>query len=96
VRTPAFVRFSTVAGGAGSVDTPCDVRLCRAILHEGGQLGSRRQQHPAFGHPKAIAATEGAKAPMDKAGAEKDKASPALALTSSRRLACVSGIASRK
>ncbi len=26
VRTPVFVRFSTVAGGAGSVDTPRDVR----------------------------------------------------------------------
>ena len=25
-RTPVFVRFSTVAGGAGSVDTPRDVR----------------------------------------------------------------------
>ena len=25
-KTPAFVRFSTVAGGAGSVDTPRDVR----------------------------------------------------------------------
>ena len=26
VRTPVFTRFSTVAGGAGSVDTPRDVR----------------------------------------------------------------------
>ena len=26
VRTPVFARFSTVAGGAGSVDTPRDVR----------------------------------------------------------------------
>lgn len=81
-RSPSFISFSaltsgrrhsspsTVAGGAGTVDTPCDVRLCRAILHEGGQLRSRQRQHPAFGHPKAIAATEGAKAPLDKAGVE--------------------------
>ncbi len=26
MRTPLFTRFSTVAGGAGSVDTPRDVR----------------------------------------------------------------------
>jgi catalase len=38
-KTPLFARISTVAGGAGSVDTPRDV------------LGSGRQQRSGFLHP---------------------------------------------
>jgi len=41
--TPVFTRFSTVAGGAGSVDTPRRAGLCRQIPYAAGQLGSGRQ-----------------------------------------------------
>ena len=57
VKTPLFTRFSTVAGGAGSVDTPRDVRGFAASrlrgqdVHERGQLGSGWQQHPGLFHP---------------------------------------------
>ena len=51
-RTPAFVRFSTVAGNKGSADLARDVRgLRREALHAGGQLGPGRQQHPGVLHP---------------------------------------------
>ena len=51
-RTEAFVRFSTVAGSKGSFDLARDVRgIRRQALHQAGQLGSRRQQHPSVLHP---------------------------------------------
>ena len=38
-KTPVFARFSTVAGGAGSVDTPARrARICREVLHPGRQF----------------------------------------------------------
>jgi hypothetical protein len=40
-KTPVFTRFSTVAGGAGSVDTPRDDR---------GELGFGRQQYSGILH----------------------------------------------
>ena len=50
-KTPVFVRFSTVAGNKGSAG-PCArcARFCGQVLHEGRQLGSRRQQYPGFLH----------------------------------------------
>ena len=51
-RTPAFVRFSTVAGNKGSADLARDVRGFAVKLYtQGGQLGHRRQQHPGVLHP---------------------------------------------
>ena len=51
-KTEVFVRFSTVAGGAGSVDTPRDVRGFAVKFYTArGQLGPRRQQHPGVLHP---------------------------------------------
>ena len=44
--TPMFARFSTVAGELGSPDTaPRPARLRAEVLHAGGQLRPRRQQH---------------------------------------------------
>ena len=52
-RVPVFVRFSTVAGGAGSVDLPRDVRgFAVKFYTERGQLRPRRQQHSRFLHPR--------------------------------------------
>ena len=43
-KTPAFVRFSTVAGNKGSADLRARrSRLCGEALHKGRQLGHRRQ-----------------------------------------------------
>ncbi len=43
-RTPAFVRFSTVAGSKGSADLARDVRGFAVKLYtQRGQLGHRRQ-----------------------------------------------------
>ncbi len=51
-QTPAFVRFSTVAGNKGSADLARDVRgFAAEVLHPRGQLGPRRQQHPGLLHP---------------------------------------------
>jgi catalase len=50
-KTEVFVRFSTVAGGAGSVDTPRDVRGFAVKFYTRGQLGSGRQQYPGLLHP---------------------------------------------
>ena len=51
-KTPVFVRFSTVAGGAGSGDTPRDVRgFAVKFYTRGRQLRPRRQQHPGVLHP---------------------------------------------
>ncbi len=51
-RTEVFARFSTVAGGAGSVDTPARrPRLCGEALYGRRQLGPGRQQHPGLLHP---------------------------------------------
>ena len=51
-RTPAFVRFSTVAGSKGSFDLARDVRGFAVKLYtQRGQLGPRRQQHPGLLHP---------------------------------------------
>ena len=50
-KTPLFTRFSTVAGGAGSVDTPRDVRgFAVKVLHKRGELGPGREQHPSVLH----------------------------------------------
>ena len=51
-KTPAFVRFSTVAGNKGSADLARDVRGFAVKLYtQAGQLGHRRQQHPGLLHP---------------------------------------------
>ena len=51
-KTPAFVRFSTVAGSKGSRRSGARrARLCGQALHQGRQLGHRRQQHPGLLHP---------------------------------------------
>ena len=43
-KTPVFARFSTVAGGAGSADTPRDVRGFSVKFYtQEGQLGSGRE-----------------------------------------------------
>ena len=45
-RTPMFARFSTVAGELGSRGhRPRPARLRAEVLHAGGQLRPRRQQH---------------------------------------------------
>ncbi len=52
VRTPLFTRFSTVAGGSGSVDTPRDVRGFAVVrcTRKKAILGSRGQQHSRLLH----------------------------------------------
>ncbi len=50
-RTEVFVRFSTVAGGAGSIDTPRDVRGFALSSTRGKATGTCRQQHPDFLYP---------------------------------------------
>jgi catalase len=50
-RTPAFVRFSTVAGNKGSADLARDVRGFAVKLYtQEGNWGHRRQQHPGLLH----------------------------------------------
>ena len=52
LKTPVFVRFSTVAGSRGSSDLARDVRGLRGeVLHGGRQLRPGRQQHPGLLHP---------------------------------------------
>ena len=51
VKTPVFVRFSTVVGSRGSSDLARDVRgFCRQVLHRRRQLRSGRQQYSRFLH----------------------------------------------
>ena len=51
-KTPVFVRFSTVAGGAGSGDLPRDVRgFATKFYTRGRQFRSGRQQYPSLLHP---------------------------------------------
>ena len=53
VKTPVFVRFSTVAGSEGSTDMARDVRgFCCQVLHQGRKLGSRRKQHSSLFHSR--------------------------------------------
>ena len=50
--TPAFVRFSTVAGSKGSFDLARDVRGFAVKLYtKQGNWDHRRQQHPGLLHP---------------------------------------------
>ena len=52
VRTPVFVRFSTVAGSRGSTDLARDVRgFAVKFYTRGRQLRPRREQHPRLLHP---------------------------------------------
>src|SRR5256886_2059100 len=52
-KTPAFVRFSTVAGNKGSADLARDVRGFAVKLYtKGGQLGHCRKQHSGVFHPR--------------------------------------------
>jgi catalase len=51
-KTEVFVRFSTVTGGAGSVDTPRDVRGFAVKFYTRRQLGPCRQQHSGVLHPR--------------------------------------------
>ena len=51
VKTPVFVRFSTVVGSRGSSDLARDVaRVRRQILHRRRQFRSGRQQHSRVLH----------------------------------------------
>lgn len=51
-RTPVFTRISTVAGGAGSVDTPRDVRgFAVKFYTKEGNWGPGREQHPGILYP---------------------------------------------
>ena len=52
VRTPVFVRFSTVAGSRGSTRHGARrTGLCGEVLHRGGDLRPGREQHPRVLHP---------------------------------------------
>ncbi len=51
VKTELFNVSRPWQAGAGSVDTPRDVRgFAVKVLHQGGQLGPRRQQYPGVLH----------------------------------------------
>jgi Catalase len=51
-KTPTFTRISTVAGGAGSVDTSSGrARFCGKVLHQGRKLGPGREQHTGVLYP---------------------------------------------
>ena len=55
-KTPMFARFSTVAGERGAADAERDIRGTRSeVLHRGGQLGHRRQQHAGVLLPRSAA-----------------------------------------
>jgi hypothetical protein len=52
-RTPLFMRFSTVAGGSGSSDTPRDVRgFAFKLYTKEGNWDLVGEQHPGFFHPR--------------------------------------------